>query len=83
MKTTRNFDEQIRRKRPYIRLSWCSDVIADPLRYEVQSDSRVRYWGKIRRQGEAEPRILRVVTLADGETIHNEFFDRGYRRNQA
>lgn len=35
MKTTRCFDEQVRRKRPYIRLSWCSDVIADPLRYEV------------------------------------------------
>jgi hypothetical protein len=24
---------------------------------------------------------LRVVTLADGETIHNAFFDRGFRED--
>lgn len=27
------------------------------------------------RPGEDTPRILRVVTLADGETVHNAFFD--------
>ena len=27
------------------------------------------------------PRILRVVTLADGETVHNAFFDRRFRRD--
>ena len=46
MKTTRYFDEQVRRKRPYIYLTWCSDVITDPLRREVQPDGRVRYWAK-------------------------------------
>jgi hypothetical protein len=30
---------------------------------------------------EAAPRYLRVVTLADGETVHNAFFDRGYRED--
>jgi hypothetical protein len=25
--------------------------------------------------------ILRVVTLADGETVHNAFFDRGFRED--
>ena len=66
MKTTRYFDEQVRRKRPYIQLSWCSDVIANPVRREVQPNARVRYWGEIRIRGVSAPRILRVVTLADG-----------------
>jgi hypothetical protein len=39
----------------------------------------MRFWGLIRPQDEAEPRILRVVTLSDGETVHNAFFDRGFR----
>ncbi len=76
MKTTRYFDEQVRRKRPYLHLAWCSDVIAHPLRREVQPDRRIRYWGEVRLQGEVASRILRVVTLADGETVHNAFFDR-------
>jgi hypothetical protein len=32
MKTTRYFDEQVLRKRPYLRLEWCERVIGDPLR---------------------------------------------------
>lgn len=31
---------------------------------------------------EETPRILRVVTLNDGETIHNAFFDRRFRKDQ-
>ena len=53
-----------------------------PLRREVQPDGRVRFWGEAMRPGEDTPRILRVVTLADGETVHNAFFDRGFRRDQ-
>ena len=29
---------------------------------------------------ESPTRFLRVVTLDDGETIHNAFFDRGFRK---
>ena len=76
------FDEQVLRKRPYIHRSWCTEVIANPLQREVQRDGRVRYWGEVRIRGEPAPRILHVVTLANGETVHNAFFDRGYRRNQ-
>ena len=79
MKTTRYFDEQVRRKRPYIDPTWCVAVIAAPLRREEQSDGRIRFWGEITRPGEDTPRILRVVTLQDGETVHNAFFDRRYR----
>ena len=30
MKTTRYFEEQVRRKRPYIDPAWCTAVIAPP-----------------------------------------------------
>ena len=38
MKTTRYFEEQVLRKRPYLQRSWCSEVLEAPLRREVQSD---------------------------------------------
>ena len=79
MKTARYFDEQVRRKRPYIDPAWCVAVIAAPLRQTVQTDGRIRFWGAVTRPGEVQPRILRVVTLEDGETVFNAFFDRGYR----
>lgn len=79
MKTTRYFEEQVLRKRPYLERSWCADVVARPIREERQRDGRIRFWGRVTRPGEAIPRFLRVVTLEDGETIHNAFFDRGFR----
>ena len=80
MKTTRYFDEQVLRKRPYINPAWCIEVIRSPIRWERQPDGRFRFWGEVRRAGEASPRVLRVVTLEDRETIHNAFFDRGFGR---
>ena len=82
MKTTRYFEEQVLRKRPYIRREWCRDVLAAPLRREVQNDRRIRFWGKIVTPGETRPRFLRVVTLDDGETVHNAFFDRNFREEE-
>jgi hypothetical protein len=79
MATTRYFEEQVRRKRPYLTLADCRAVIAAPLRIEVQDDGRIRHWGHVILPDETETRILRVVTLEDGETIHNAFLDRGYR----
>lgn len=79
LKTTRYFEEQVLRKRPYLRREWCSDVIEAPLRREVQEDGRLRFWGRIAVPDQARPRFLRVITLADGETIHNAFFDRNFR----
>jgi hypothetical protein len=57
----------------------CQQVIASPLRREVQPDARIRYWGEVTLPGEQQARILRVVTLEDGATLHNAFLDRGYR----
>jgi hypothetical protein len=81
LKTTRYFEEQVLRKRPYIQRQWCRNVLAAPIRRETQTDGRIRYWGKIALASEARPRYLRVVTLEDGETIHNAFFDRNFRED--
>lgn len=78
LKTTRYFEEQVFRKRPYIRVEWIEAVIAAPLTRIVQDDGRIRFWAGVV-DDSAKTYILRVVTLADGETVHNAFFDRNYR----
>lgn len=80
MKTTRYFDEQVLRKRPYLDLVLIRQVIASPLRRDVQDDGRIRHWGRIEVAGDV-PRYLRVVTLDDGETVHNAFYDRNFRED--
>ena len=80
VKTTRYFEEQVLRKRPYLDHGMCAAVIANPLRREAQEDGRIRYWGNVQPVGEAASRVLRVVTLDDGETVHNAFFDRNFRQ---
>ena len=79
MKTTRYFEEQVLRKRPYVEREWCAAALADPIRREEQPDGRIRFWARVALPGETEPRVLRVVTLEDGETVHNAFLDRNYR----
>ena len=81
MKATRYFEEQVLRKRPYLDFAWCEAVLAAPIRSEVQENGRIRFWGTVQRPGETRPRVLRVVTLADGETVHNAFFDRNFRED--
>jgi hypothetical protein len=56
----------------------CQAVVATPLRILVQPDGRIRYWGPITLPSEQKARILRVVTLDDGITLHNAFIDRGF-----
>jgi hypothetical protein len=79
MKTTRYFDEQVLRKRPYLSFDMCLAVLQSPLRKVVQPDGRIRFFGRVSDAESGAMRILRVVTLADGETVHNAFFDRGYK----
>jgi hypothetical protein len=74
MKTSRYFEEQVLRKRPYLRRDWIESVLRAPARREVQPDGRIRHWGYIPTLG----RWLRVVTLEDGETVHNAFPDRDF-----
>jgi len=50
-------------------------VIKEPAKTEVQSDGRIRKWSFIEEAG----KHLRVILLEDGETVHNTFFDRGFK----
>jgi len=45
VKTTRYFEEQVLRKRPYLRRQWIIGVLRAPAQREPQPDGRVRYWG--------------------------------------
>lgn len=78
MRTTRYFDEQVIRKRPYLRAEWIEATLADPARLERQSDGRVRRWRRVELD-QGKVYVLRVVTLEDGATVHNAFFDRDYK----
>ncbi len=75
MRTTRYFEEQVLRKRSYIKRKWCEFALLYPVRREVQPDGRIRYWAFIPELG----KYLRVVTLEDGETVHNAFPDRDFK----
>ena len=77
MKTTTYF--QATRGRPdrsIIKDKWIQQVIQFPEKQHIQADGRIRLWAKIE---EMKGRYLRVILLADKETIHNAFFDRGYK----
>lgn len=76
MKTTRYFEEQVLRKRPYLKRSWCEKALIAPAHYDIQpEDERMRFWIFVLELG----CYLRVVTLADGETVHNAFPDPGFK----
>lgn len=72
---TAYFEQEVLRKRSYLRREWCIRVIQAPIRVERQEDNRYRFWGAV---PELDGRILRVVTLDDMLTIHNAFPDRGF-----
>jgi hypothetical protein len=77
MKTTKYFDAtRSRPDRSQIKDEWIIRVIERPEHEYVQTDQRVRRWSRI---PEAGNRYLRVVLLPDRETVHNAFFDRGFK----
>jgi hypothetical protein len=75
MKYTRYFEEQVLRKRPYIKIDWCELAIKFPVKKMLQNDGRIRYYYYVEEIG----KYIRVVTLEDGITIHNAFPDRMYK----
>jgi hypothetical protein len=77
MKTTQYFNfRRILPDRMVIKDDWIASVIRTPLKTEAQEDGRMRLWGCI---DEMRGRVLRVVLLEDGETVHNAFFDRNFK----
>ena len=75
MKTTPYFEQKLL-DRPEIRREWCERVVADPLKTVVQPNGRISRWAVIPEYGH---RVLRVITLEDGKTFHNAYFDRNFR----
>ncbi|NWG73191.1 MAG: hypothetical protein HXY24_01035 [Rubrivivax sp.] len=76
MKTTRYFDATRHRPdRRTIEDEWIARTVANPTKRVVQADGRIRCWAPV---PEAGGRVLRVVLLADGQTVHNAFFDRSF-----
>ena len=73
---TAYFENEVLRKRPYLKKEWCIFVVENPIRVEVQTDDRIRFWGRVE---EFEERVLRVVTLKDKVTIHNAFPDSNFK----
>ena len=59
-----------------IEMSWIQGVVDHPTHRHVQADGRIRLWAPV---AENEGRYLRVVLLEDGLTVHNAFFDRGFK----
>jgi hypothetical protein len=76
MKTTLYFEAlRSRPDRAAIRDAWIERAIRSPIKQMMQPDGRIRRWTRV---PEAGNRYLRVVLLADGETVHNAFFDRRF-----
>ena len=73
---TEYFENEVLRKRPYLKKEWCLRVVENPIREEPQENNRFRFWGVC---SELDGRHLRVVTLQDKVTIHNAFPDRGFK----
>ena len=57
---------QQRPDRAKIKMEWIENTVKNPTFTKVQSDGRIRKWKKIEEEG----RFLRVILLADGETVH-------------
>ncbi len=83
MKTTGHFVNKVLPERKYLTVDLCANVIANPIRREEQEDGRIKFWGRITLPGEEASRIIRVVTLEDGETLHTAFIDSGFTRRGA
>lgn len=77
MKTTRYFDAMRQRPdRACIPMEWIARAVEHPDHESKQEDGRIRRYKAI---PEAGGRYLRVILLEDGETVHNAFFDRGFK----
>jgi hypothetical protein len=75
LKTTAYFEQKLL-ERPEIQREWCARVVTNPLTTTIQANGRISHWAVIAEYGD---RVLRVITLEDGETLHNAYFDRNFK----
>jgi len=59
---TEYFENEVMRKRPYLKKEWCTYVVKNAVRSEAQENNRQRFWAAIPELGN---RYLRVITLDD------------------
>ena len=76
-KFTEYFENEVLRKRPYLKKEWCIKIVKYPLKSEKQENNRFRFWGTVE---ELNGKVIRVVTLQDKKTIHNAFPDRRFKK---
>ena len=77
MKSTHYFlATKNRPDRAIIKSEWIKLCIDHSIKEVIQTDGRIRRWARI---PEMDDRVLRVILLNDGETVHNAFFDRSFR----
>ena len=66
MKTTNYFRNSVMIRRPYLKMEWIEYVISNPIRTEIQSNGRIRYWAFISEMD----KYLRVITEPDKKGLH-------------
>jgi len=76
VRVTEYFKSSVMARRPYLKDEWIEFVLKNPIRKEIQENGRIRHWAFIAELG----KYLRVITEADGETVHNAFPDRGFKQ---
>jgi hypothetical protein len=52
-----------------------TSALTAPVQKQQEDNGRIRHWAYMPELG----RWLRVVTLEDGETVHNAFLDRNFK----
>ena len=77
-KATSYFTSKVINKRNYLKPEWIEMARQGigVIKEEVQEDGRIRKWIYIKEVD----KYLRVVFLPDGETVHNAFFDRNFKK---
>ncbi len=55
-KFTAYFENEVLRKRPYLKKEWCIRIVENPIKVEKQETNRYRYWGVI---NEWDGRVLK------------------------
>jgi hypothetical protein len=71
---TRYFAFDVLPRRPNLDVIEVRRIIALPERRMIQKDGRIRLYG----YSESMGGYLRIVSLSDGETVHNAFPDEGF-----
>jgi len=77
VKTTEYFLRNMKEPdRSWIKMEWTERTLCNTEWENIQLDGRYQRRARI---PEANNRMLRVVVLPDGETVHNAFFDRSFK----